>query len=198
MPATPTDSTSAADEFDDVSPGDRPDASAHEDTEPTAGEAFAKVQQNLGELLTYALQYVSATLGGVAFTVKKVVYLAVLGLLAAIVGLTVLVTGSVLAVVGLAEALAAAMPGGWKWVGPLVIGLLIVGGTLIGTYIVIRSLAVSGKSAAAASYRDALLRQRRRFGTDALARAKEAAAKDKHGSPSDVRRAADAELSSAT
>ena len=166
----------------------------HEASGDASGtEAFADIRRNLSELLDYALQYVGATFGGVFYTFKKFLFLAVLGLVAAIVALTVLITGSVLVALGLAGAISAVMPSGWQWVGPLAVGLLITVGSLLGLFLLIRMLATSGKRSAAESYRRSLIRQRQRHGTDAIARAKHAAAESpKHPTPRDLKQEADA------
>ncbi len=103
--------------------------------------------------------------------------------LAAVVGLagiSILVTAAVMLVIGIAGAIAAVLPEALAFLGPLVVGLLgVVGSALVALFIVKRA-ASAGRSAAAELYREALLRQRQQFGTDAMTRAAAAEAEAGH------------------
>ncbi|MEL7238180.1 MAG: hypothetical protein AAGK78_04900, partial [Planctomycetota bacterium] len=108
-----------AESAEDSSGKESEDASS---TEGSATETFKAIQRNLSELVSYAGQYAGAKVGSLSFTLRKIAYLALLAIVALIVALSMLVTASVLVIVGLAQAVSAAMPAGFEWVGPLGVG----------------------------------------------------------------------------
>ncbi len=126
------------------------------------------------EMLAYASQYVSAKLGGVAYSIKRLVLLLVLLAVVALIGITALVTATALLVVGLAMALAAPMPDGWGWLGYVLVGLVGAIGAPLIVWIGIKMIASSGAASARKAYEERLARQRASFGTDAEVRARQA------------------------
>ena len=126
---------------------------------------------NLAEVVAYAQQFVAGKIGGALYSARKLVLLAVLALIAGVAGIAVLVTCAVLLVIGLAEMLAAPLPGSWEWLGYVVVGGGGVLLSLLGAYLIVRRAAAAGRTAAAQAYRESLQRQRDWFGTDAMERA---------------------------
>lgn len=179
MPTTPPDQTPPP----RPSPSEQTKAAGAPDAAETNGAAapdsvdpVAELKAALGalsEIPAYAQQYVNAKISGTLYTARKVALMAVLGLISGLAGISIVVTSAALLVIGLANMLSALMPAGWKWVGPVVIGLVGVGISTIGVWFIIRRAAAAGREAAAQGYRETLLRQRQSFGVDAMFRAAE-------------------------
>ncbi len=153
---------------------DAPDRNGSaEETKFDPKQDLSDAANSLSEILAYAGQYLSAKISGVTYSIKKLVLLAVLGLVVAVIGVTVLVTMCVLLVIGLAEALAAPMPDNFEWLGYVVVGLVgAVGGPLV-VWVAIKLIARSGKKSAADAYVERLRRQRESLGTDAALRSRD-------------------------
>jgi hypothetical protein len=100
--------------------------------EPSPQEAFRSVAGHLAELKTYAGYWLTATLDGYRSSVRRAGLYAALGLVAGLAGAAVVVTAAVLVCLGLSGAISSAavalLGPGWSWLGPLVVGLLLLGG----------------------------------------------------------------------
>ena len=141
------------------------------DAGPSPLDELKAAAGNLAEVAAYAQQFVAGKVGGVLYSVRKLVLLAVLGLIAGVSGIAVLVTCAVLLVIGLAEMLAAPLPEAWEWLGYVVVGGGGVLVSLLAAYLIVRRAAAAGRTAAAQAYRESLQRQRDLFGVDAMERA---------------------------
>ncbi|MEM1013807.1 MAG: hypothetical protein AAGI46_16500 [Planctomycetota bacterium] len=150
---------------------DREPVDTPEDSDPKAHAAAGF--KALGEAATYAVQYAQATVSGVAYSLRKLVLLAALGVVVLLIGATLIVTASALFVVAIGDAIGAILPEGIAWLGPLVVGLVGVVGTPIIVWMILRLLASSGRKTAAKHYAERLEKQRRAFSTDVELRAAE-------------------------
>jgi hypothetical protein len=171
----------AAEESEPLEPGatgeyPRAGVNGQADPEPAATqplEALSAALGNLGEVVTYAQQLVQGKANAVLYQVRKVVLMAMLGVIAGLSAVAALMTCAVLLIIGLAGAVGALLPDGWQWAGQVLVG---GGGTLlslVAAWLVIRRAAAAGRTAASKHYRLALIRQRQQYGTDAMERAEQ-------------------------
>ena len=183
MPAAPPDPSRRP-------PADAPDPRAGARSGQSEEPAYDPLKElkaagtNLSEIATYAQQLVAAKVAGGLYAVRKLAILAVLGLVGGIAGASIVVTASAMLVFGLAEIIAAFLPEQFKWAGKVIVGLLVLGVTFAGLWLLLRFSVKAGKDTALRQYRLSLKKQRLDHGHDAFGRAAAAAA----GSAEAVRR----------
>lgn len=151
-------------------PQKRPRAADASSNGYTPFEELQTAMSNLGEIKTYAQQFLGAKIAGVLYGFRKLALLSMLGAVVGIAGISILVTCAVLLVMGVSGGIAQLLPDWLDWLGPLIVGL---GGILISmlaVYIVLRRAAAVGKRMALEQYRTALHEQRKQFGHDAFSR----------------------------
>ena len=181
MPAAPPD------------PSRRPPAPPQGDdsTADSAGAEYDPLKElsavgtNVAEIVAYAQQFVAAKIAGGVYAVRKLAILAVLGLVGGIAGASIVVTASAMLVFGLAEIIAAFLPEQFKWAGKVIVGLLVLGATFAGLWLLLRFSVKAGKDTALQQYRLSLKKQRLSYGHDAFGRAAAGAA----GAAEDARKA---------
>lgn len=139
----------------------------------TSGEAFAEAMHQLGEMKEYASYYLAAKLDSWKASVRNLLLYAVLGLVALIAGAGVLVTAAVLLLAGLAGALGDLL-GDKRWAGDLIVGLLVLGGTLAGTWWMMARMTRNWRKQTVAKYEDRKRQQRKNYGHDVEQRARAA------------------------
>ena len=125
---------------------------------------------NIGEVGTYARQFISAKVSGILYGLRKLALLSMLGAVVGIAGISFLVTCAVLLVLGIADGVEALLPPRLDWLGKLLVGFGGVLLSMIAVYIVLRRAAAIGKRMAVEQYRTALREQRKQFGRDAFSR----------------------------
>lgn len=123
------------------------------------------VRQLVSELTDYAKHYLTARLDRLAFSVRRVMFLAVLGMGAAIVGLAALIYATILLMSGVAEALGLIF-GNRPWLGSIVTGLLVLGVSGIVTYYVVSSIAGKSRKQVHDRYEALKAQQRQQHGHD--------------------------------
>jgi len=147
-----------------------------EDGVPPA-QAFAAATALIGELKEYVGYYVGAKLDAVKLSVTNVVVYAVLGLIGAAVGVTVLAMAVVMlcsAVCnGLGNLFGYLLGPGWAWLGPLLFGLVILGGVAVGVIYGLKSFARTTRGKLVAKYEDRKRRERNNYGHDGDERARQ-------------------------
>lgn len=149
------------------------------DTSAAPGSAYAPFDElraaagNLTEVAAYAQQFVNAKISGVLYTLRKVILLAVLGIVTGLAGVSIVVTSAAMLVLGLGNGIGSFLPERWQWLGSVIVGFAGLAVSTVGAWLVVRRAAAAGREAAAQNYRESLLRQRQSFGTDALTRAAE-------------------------
>lgn len=120
-----TDQASAGDTSLDESPAD----------------AFADAAGYARQIKAYALYYLSARMDAAKLTVRRAVVYTIAGLVAAVAGVTLLVMAVVLLMLGLSDlinwALHFAYAGLTPWVGPLVVGVGVLGSLILAAKVVI-------------------------------------------------------------
>jgi hypothetical protein len=140
------------------------------DAAPAAaiGEAFARLR----ETRDYAAHYLSARVDALKLSARKVIVLAILGLLGAIAGAALIITSVVLLCVGIAQGLAVLF-GGRAWLGNLVAALLLLGALVGGGWVVLARIRKASKERVVAAYERLKREQRDAHGTDVHQRAEQ-------------------------
>lgn len=192
MPETASENKSPTD-----TPAGEPAGASSTDGAAAAdpGDALGQALAALAEAGTYAREWMSAKIDGVLFGVKKLAFLAVLGVVTGLVGMTFVITSTVLLLRGIAAAIAVALPESFEWVGPFVVGLIGVLVSVGGLWLVLKMLAKAGRRTAIKGYRRKLLAQHRKFGRDAYSRAVGRAAVKTPRGPKPAGEAAETEAS---
>lgn len=144
---------------------------------PQPGAALRDALGHLGELKEYALYYLGAKLDGIKVGVRNLVIYAVLGLIGAVVGATALVVTVVLLMQGLAGALSHffswLINPNWAWLGPFLLGLLILGGLAAGVIFGLKWFTRTAHSSLVAKYENRRRQQRNDYGHDVRERARD-------------------------
>ena len=168
-PETAPGGASSADAF-----GSGGHASNGANGHPTPADAFTDARARVGELKEYAGLLVAAKLDGLKLTLRNLVLYAVLGLVAAIAGLSILVTASVYLLSGLAGAIGEIFPQPYEWwAGRLIVGALVLGGTVAGVILLMKSLTGSSRKRTIEKYENRKRVERELFGHDVTDRARE-------------------------
>jgi len=145
------------------------------DAPPSA--AFADAAARLGELKEYAGYWVAARLDGIKGSAVKIGVYAVLGVVGLVVGCTMVSTAVVLLLGGLAHGLGTLsrylFGDGWYWLGPFVVGLLLLGGVAVGAIFGLKWFARMTHAQLVAKYEDRKRQQRINYGYDVKQRARE-------------------------
>ena len=150
-------------------------------TRPPA-EALKDASARLSELKEYVGLLVAAKVDGVKLTLRKIVFYAILGVVAAVIGVAMLVTAAVYVLSGIAGGIGALFPDpyGW-WAGRLIVGLLVVGGTLVGVMMLTKSLTGSSRKRTIEKYENRKRIERDVYGHDVAERAREQAQRERQG-----------------
>jgi len=141
-------------------------------------EAIKHAAGYVGELKEYASYYLSAKLDGYKASAVNLGIYAVLGLMGAVVGSAILATAAVLLLWGLADGLGTLFAHlfhhpGWHWLGPFLVGLLILGGMAAGVIFGLKWFTRTSHSRLVAKYEDRKRRERIEYGFDVEQRARE-------------------------
>jgi len=127
--------------------------------EETPREALSDAATRFAELKAYLAQYVSARADGIKLSIRKVVLLAIMGVLGLIVGGAVLVTAAVIIVTGLAQ-LIGHLLGDRLWAGNLIVGVGVLGLVALGAWLVVRKMTQSSHKSTVNRYERRLKQQR--------------------------------------
>jgi len=145
------------------------------DVPPSA--AFADAANRLGELKEYAGYWVAAKLDSYKSAAVKAGIYAALGVVGLVVGCTMLSTAVMLLLGGIAwglGALSAHLFGdGWYWLGPFLVGLVLLGGAVVGAIFGLKWITRTTHAQLVAKYEDRKRQQRNDFGFDVKQRARE-------------------------
>jgi len=170
------------------STGGRFDTGGSSATTEHPAEAFKHAAGYLGELKEYAGYYVSAKLDAYKSSAVNLGIYAVLGVLGAVVGSAILATAAVLLLWGLADGLGSLFAhwfgsSGWHWLGPFLVGLIVLGGMAAGVIFGLKWFTRTSHSRLVAKYEDRKRRERIEYGFDVEQRAREERAAASAGRP---------------
>jgi hypothetical protein len=141
---------------------------------PSPAEAFKEAASRFAELKEYAALYVAAKADGIKVTLRNVAIYAALGVVGAIVGIGFLITAVVLLLNGLAGLVGEIFPERFEdWGGPLVVGLLLLGGTAAAIVYGLKSVTNTSRKRLVEKYENRKRDERRVYGHDVQERAAE-------------------------
>jgi hypothetical protein len=153
--------------------------------EPSAGggdgryrsprESVAQVAKLVAEYKEYLAYFLSAKIDGVRFTLRQSVVYAALGIVGFVALAATIVTAVVLLLLGAARGLGSAFGAGMQWLGELIIGFVVLGGIVLGTYVGVRWVTASFRKKLVDKYEQRQNWERQQFGRSA---AEQAAAND--------------------
>lgn len=137
----------------------------------TAGGASSEsatrnVSSLIAELKEYAGHFAAAKIDAVKASVRNVVMYAVLGVLGLCVGATIVVTACVLLLLGVANGIGAIFPPRLHFIGPLVVGLIVLGALAGGAMFMLKKFGASSKKQVIDKYEARQAAQRAHFGRD--------------------------------
>jgi len=125
----------------------------------TPREAISDAATRFAELKAYIAQYAAARADAMKLSIRKVVLLAIMGVLGLIVGGALLVTAAVIIVTGLAQ-LIGHLLGDRLWAGNLIVGFLMLGLVALGAWLVVRKMTNASHTATVNRYERRLKQQR--------------------------------------
>lgn len=158
-------------ERDPATPSDPAAADGADGSGESAAQAFANLSAQIAQLKEYAAYYAAAKLDGIKWSMTRIAVMAVLGIVALIVGAGVLVTAAVLFVTGLASGLGRAFGPDMAWLGWIIVGGLVLVATAIGALMGLSALTKSTQRRMAEKYENKRRRQQYEYGTNVRSRA---------------------------
>jgi hypothetical protein len=139
--------------------------------ENPAAAAARSVPLFLAELKAYATYYLSAKVDGYKATAKKIAGLIVLGVVGLLIGAGILFAAAFLLLGGIAHALGTLF-GGRMWLGEIIVGLLVLGGVGLTTWIMLKKFTEGSRKQTEQKYEGKRIQQRVELGRDVHERAK--------------------------
>jgi len=145
--------------------------------------AFADAANRLRELKEYAGYWVAAKFDSYKSAAVKVGIYAALGVVGLVVGCTMMSTAVMLLLGGIAHGLGTLAQhlfgDAWYWLGPFLVGLVIIGGAAGGVIFGLKWFARATKAQLVAKYEDRKRQQRIEYGVDVKQRAREQCAAER-------------------
>lgn len=143
---------------------------ADERPENPASTAARTIPLFLAELKAYAVYFLSAKVDGYKATVKKIVGLVVLGVVGLLVGAGLLFAAAFLLLGGIAHAIGE-LCRGHMWIGELIVGVLVIGGTFLAVWIGLKKFTEGSRKQTEQKYEGKRIQQRVELGRDVHERA---------------------------
>lgn len=147
------------------------DGSAHDVQSESPAESIRHAGNLLAELKSYATNYLAAKSDALKLSIKRGMIFAGLGIIGLIAAGGMLVTAVVLLLMGIANGIGKLFDPDQPWVGQLVVGVLVLGGTGLGAWLMLRKITNRSREQTVAKYEQRHNEQRRQFGHDARQRA---------------------------
>ncbi|MGE5609787.1 MAG: hypothetical protein ACM359_11070 [Bacillota bacterium] len=142
---------------------------------PSPRESVSRVAKLVAEYKEYLAYFLATKVDGVRLTVRQGIVYAALGVIGFVAASATITMAIVLFLLGAARGLGSAFGSGLQWLGDLIIGLAVLGGIVLGTYIGIRWVNASFRKKTVDKYEQRQNWERRQFGRSA---AEQAAAND--------------------
>jgi len=131
-------------------------------------EALSQLPGLLAEIKEYAAYYLSAKFDGLKVTGRNLGIYAALGIVGFVAFSAMITTAVVLLLVGLSAALghlfSKLINPAWAWLGPLLVGLLLLGGIGLGAFLALKKLMGKFRQATVQKYEQRQNWQRGQFG----------------------------------
>lgn len=149
-------------------------AKARADGNGSGAASFKDVMRDVGELKEYATYLVSAKLDGIKVSLRNLALYAALGILGAVAGVAILATSAVLLLSGLSGMLGTLFGGRYN-LSAFLVGLLVLGGILGGTWLMLGKITKASRQRTVEKYESRKHEQRANYGHDVAERSATAA-----------------------
>jgi hypothetical protein len=133
---------------------------------PSPMDALRSAAQHLGEAKEYASTFLAAKADAAKLSIKRLVLVIAMGIIAGITGAAMLITAAVLLVNGLATGIGRIFDPDKTWLGQLIVGLLFVAGANVAVFLMIRKMMRASRDQTVQKYESRHNEQRSRFGRD--------------------------------
>jgi len=140
--------------------------SVHDVQAESPADSIRHAGNLLAELKSFASNYLAAKGDALKLSLKRGVIFAGLGVVGLIAAGGMLVTAVVLLLMGIANAIGKLFDPDQPWVGQVVVGVLILGGTGLGAWLMLRKITNRSREQTVAKYEQRHNEQRRKFGHD--------------------------------
>lgn len=141
---------------------------------PSPAEAVKEAASRFAELKEYAGYYVAAKLDGIKLSLRNLAIYAALGVVGGIAAIGFIIAAVVMLLNGLSGLIAQIFPEKWEYFGgDLVLGLLLVGGTVAAVIFGLKSITGSSRKRTIEKYENRTRDERRVYGHDVHERAAE-------------------------
>jgi len=129
-------------------------------------DALRSAAQHLGEAKEYASNFIAAKVDATKLSIRRLVLMLALGIVAGLCGAAMLITAAVLLINGLATGVGHLVDPDKVWLGQIIVGLLFVLAVNLLVFVMIRKLIGASRDATVKKYEARHSQQRSRFGRD--------------------------------
>jgi hypothetical protein len=144
----------------------RPSSDTPEPSVVPPVDAFKSAGRHFAEFKAFAAHYFAAKADAAKLSVRKIILAVLLGAVAGVAGIAMLATAAVLVLVGLANAIGAAFDPPKPWVGQLIVGVVVLLGTMGAVVLMVRKITGASRARTVAKYESKHVQERRQFGHD--------------------------------
>ena len=134
-------------------------------------DSLRSAAQHLGEAKEYASNFIAAKVDATKLSIRRLVLMLALGIIAGLCGGAMLITAAVLLMNGIATGVGHLFDPEKVWLGQIIVGLLFVVGVNVLVFLIIRKLIGASRDATVKKYEARHRLQRSRFGRDVPAAA---------------------------
>jgi hypothetical protein len=129
-------------------------------------DALRSAAQHLGEAKEYASNFIAAKVDATKLSIRRLVLMLALGVVAGLCGAAMLITAAVLLVNGIATGVGHIFSPDKVWLGQIIVGSLFVVGVNVLVFVMIRKMIGASRDATVKKYEARHRLQRSRFGRD--------------------------------
>jgi len=129
-------------------------------------DALRSAAQHLGEAKEYASNFIAAKVDATKLSIRRLVLMLALGIVAGLCGAAMLITAAVLLVNGIATGVGHLFDPDKVWLGQIIVGLLFVIGVNVLVFMMIRKMIGASRDATVKKYESRHSQQRNRYGRD--------------------------------
>ena len=129
-------------------------------------DALRSAAQHLGEAKEYASNFIAAKVDATKLSIRRLVLMLALGVVAGLCGAAMLITAAVLLINGIATGVGHLFDPDTVWLGQIIVGLLFVVGINVLVFLMIRKMIGASRDATVKKYEARHSQQRSLFGRD--------------------------------
>jgi Putative Actinobacterial Holin-X, holin superfamily III len=140
--------------------------SGHDGPRAAPATAFRAASDRFAELKSYAGDYLSARIDLAKLSIRRLIMMAALGVLALVAAGGLLLTAVVLLLVGIAHGIGNAFTPAKPWLGDLIVSVAVLAGTTLAVVLGVRKITGASRSKTVTKYESRHEQQRGKFGRD--------------------------------